>query len=217
MTKPEFKKSYGITFSEKMTGKMSGMIAITTSCIDNPICRERAKNPDSICSKCYAERYLNIRPSVRKCYERNYNALTADIIPVKDWPVLNARAARIESFGDLANWIQAANYINLATANPGTVFGWWTKNPGYIATAIKKGYKIPKNAIIIYGNPYVDRFPSDSDILSRWPFVNKVFSVFSKDFADRENVTINCGSRNCLTCGRCYSKRTGFHVNEILK
>ena len=149
--------------------------------------------------------------------ERNTEILTKDLIPVDKWPALNARFFRFESFGDIQNGIQVENYFNFCLANPKTSFAIWTKNPGLIDKVIKAGREKPKNLIIIYSSPYIDKPVNTDKYIKCYPFIDKVFTVYSKEYIKENNIDINCGARSCLECGRCYSKRTGKEVREQLK
>lgn len=206
-----FEKRTGIHFTRKHTGKMSGMISLSTSVKDNPICKARAAVPGSICSHCYAAKQMEYYPGMRAAMKRNLDILSTTIID--SWPEIDPGKYpyfRIESFGDLMNVTQAINYINLAASNPDIKFAWWTKNPQFIAQAIAAGHKIPKNLVIVQSSCFVNHADA-----AAYDFINHVFTVYDKGHAG--DVNINCGARNCKTCGRCYSKRTGKNVNELLK
>lgn len=206
-----FEKRTGIHFTRKHTGKMTGMISLSTSVKDNPICAARAKVPGSICEKCFAARQMEYQTNMRPAFKRNLDILSNTII--ESWPVIDPGKwpyFRFESFGDLASTTQAINYINLATVNPKVKFAWWTKNPEFIAAAVEMGYKIPRNMVIIQSSCFVNKQDT-----AKYEFINHVFTVYDPDHTDA--VKINCGARNCKTCGRCYSRRTALAVNELLK
>ena len=206
-----FEKRTGIHFTTKHTGKMTGMISLSTSVKDNPICKIRAQVPGSICEKCFAARQMDYQTGMRDCFARNLEILSTTIIDA--WPAIDPEKYpyfRYESFGDLASVIQAINYINLATVNPAVKFAWWTKNPEFIAAAIGAGYKIPRNLVIIQSSCFVNNADTP-----KYDFIDHIFTVYDKDHTD--GVKINCGARNCKKCGRCYTKRTALNVNEILK
>ena len=99
-----------IFITTKHEGKMKGMASINTSVLCNEQCRKNASIPNSVCSKCYARKFLAYRPNVRDRYEENYTILTTQIIPMEDLPFLNNAFFRIESFGDVGNVTQAINY-----------------------------------------------------------------------------------------------------------
>ncbi len=210
-----FRELFGVAFTVKHSGKMSGMISLSTSTLKNKYCAAYSKIENSICSHCYAQQMLEYRKTAADLFANNYDVLTKKIIPVEFWPVLNCSIARFEAFGDLANETQFINYINCAERNPHCTFSIWTKNPFICKRVFAAGHKKPKNMIIILSSLFVD-IPADP---RPFPFVDKVFTVYSKDHAIKNNVNINCGARCCLTCSRCYQKNNSGieYVNEILK
>lgn len=195
------------------SGKLEGLHSISTSAAMNTYCTTRDKINGSICNKCYAETYLKLRKNLRTRLEANTEELTTRYIPASELPIINDKYFRLESFGDIQNVTQVENYFNIAIKNHGTTFVLWTKNPAIIAQALKQAHK-PVNMIIIYSSPMINR-PVNDRIFKVYPFIDKVFTVYDKAHAGAVN--INCGGRKCLTCLRCYSKRTGARVNELLK
>lgn len=204
---------YGIHFTVKHTGKMAGMLSLSTSVIDNPICKARSKVKGSICEKCFAMNMMNrYDERFHNAFKRNTEILTSQLIPVKEWPIVNASIFRLEAFGDLQNWLQVENYFNFARRNPKTIFALWTKNPEFINECIESGAKKPKNLIIIQSSCFINKQDA-----AKYDFVDKVFTVYDKPYIKENQVDINCGARNCNTCRRCYSKRTGKEIREQLK
>lgn len=197
----------------KHSGKLEGMHSISTSMMLNENCRNRQGIDNCICSKCYAETYLKLRANLRTALERNTAELTEKLIPTSELPVINDRYFRFESFGDIQNVTQVENYFNICKRNKGTTFALWTKNPAIIAQALRQAHK-PVNLIIIYSAPMINKAVNPK-IFDVFPFVDKVFTVYDK--AHSTTVNINCGQRKCIDCRRCYRKRTGREVNEILK
>ena len=209
----EFCKFYGLHFTTKHTGKMDGMQSLSTSVLENTFCQRRAKCAGSVCAHCYASRMAGMYKNLARALSDNLRVLTTREIPAQDWPLLNVRAFRFEAFGDLMNTTQVRNYFNFATRNAGTTFALWTKNPAIIARAIKAGAVKPKNLIIIQSSARVNVVDQP-----RYEFIDKVFTVYSKDFIAENAIDINCGARNCLECGRCYKRTKAVeYVNEKLK
>lgn len=123
ITMKEFSAKYGIHFTEKHTGKMDGMASLSTSVVENPICKARAKVPGSICEKCFAAvMFARYNDNFADCFRKNTEVLTSTIIPVEEWPIVNYAYFRLESFGDLQAVKQVINYFNFAKANKRTVF-----------------------------------------------------------------------------------------------
>lgn len=220
MTLKQFKALTGIKITDRHTGKMQGMFSLSTACTRNKYCIQRAADPATICSACFAGRMFDnpFYAATLAAMEGNTDILTRSIIPIDAWPVLNIRVFRLESFGDLNNEIQFQNYVNFCKRNPGTTFALWTKNPGIIERAIKDGTKKPRNLMIVYSSPFINKPVNMDRYRKQFPFIDKFFTVYSDEkTAATAGAAINCGARNCLECCRCYSKRTGPAVNELLK
>jgi len=208
----------GLKFTTNHTGKMEGMYSLSTSVLLNENCRERAKNPLTICSKCYAKKMTHNYKDLEKCLEQNTEILTSSIIPVEKLPYINAHSFRLEAFGDLINSNQVINYFNLCKKNSSVHFAIWTKNPFIISNAISKGYKKPANLIVIYSSPFIDKKVTLEEIQKHFPFVDKVFTVYSsEETAAANNATINCGSKKCIECLNCYRKTGNDEISELLK
>ena len=46
----------------------------------------------------------------------------------------------------------------------------------------------------------------------------KIFTVYTKKYADKYSVPINCGKNRCIDCRRCYTKnKTPVFIAELLK
>lgn len=201
------------------SAKMKGIYSLGTSSTSNPFCQARRNNPELICSKCYAETLQAMRKELKEKLERNFDILTNVLFEVSDFPLLNAIYFRLEAFGDLYNITQARNYIRFAKRNPKTVFALWTKNPFILEQAIELEGK-PKNLIVVLSAEKLnitDPEKKFSQMKNRFSFIDKMFFVHDKKAAAANGININCGARSCLTCGRCYTKRTGNIVNELLK
>lgn len=212
----KFKAAYGVHITTNHNDKMSGLASVSTACAKNPHCVERAKNPETICSHCYAmtmsKRFENLNAALTK----NADVLTTTIIPADDMPKLKSASGyfRFEAFGDLINEIQVVNYFTMARVNPDMKCALWTKNPFIIARAIREyGLEKPENLVILASSYFVN----DVMPFTKYAFIDKVFTVYDKDFARDHNIEINCGGRSCASCGRCYENKGGRYVAELLK
>lgn len=213
MTVGNFQKVTGIHITQKHNGKMDGMMSLSTSCLCNPQCKRYSEDPDKICSHCYARTQMSYMTSMQGCFERNSKLLTERILTREEMPVLNAVYFRFESFGDLINEVQCINYFNICKANPSTKFALWTKNPHIVSMVINKGIKKPRNLQIVLSSHYMNK-ASDP---RAFDFVDKVFTVYDKEYIKEHEVEINCGARNCLSCKKCYTKNKTMFINEKLK
>lgn len=210
----ELKSMCGIHITLNHTGKMTGIISLSTYCGNNPHCEEHSHIKGSICEHCFAYSLTKCRTSMVQPLALNLAILRDYIIPVDLWPVLNVRFFRFESFGDLASKEQVINYFNFAKKNPETRFALWTKNPKYIKAALDAGHDKPENLVIVVSSLFLNVQLAKK----LFPYADKVFTVYeSIEEAEKAGVTINCGKRHCLTCGRCYNKNSDTYVNELLK
>lgn len=213
MTYKQFRELTGIKITENHTGKMEGMQSLSTSCTTNPFCKVRSKDDKSICSKCYAQRMMKMYRSLDDCLEVNTKVLTSKILKEEEIPDINVLYFRFEAFGDLINEIQLLNYFNICKKNPQTKFALWTKNPWIIERLIEQGYKKPRNLQIILSSIYLN-VQEDVD---KYDFVDKVFTVYTKDYIEENNIKINCGAKSCLKCHKCYIKSKTKYINEKVK
>ena len=144
------KKISGVHYTVNHSGKMAGIVSLSTAVTTNERCAKNAQIPGSICAKCFAERQMKRFPSMEKPMVENQRILTSDILPMEKLPRINNIYFRFESFGDLNNHIQVINYFRICYKNPKVKFALWTKNPDYIAEAIAAGYEKPENLNIRY-------------------------------------------------------------------
>lgn len=209
-TMKQFEKETGIRFNMNMSGKMSGVNCLSTSNLVNPFCIARKKDPNSICSKCYADTTVKRYSALQRNMLNNTEILTEKLFEISDMPMINDLIFRFEAFGDLLNTTQCINYFRLAKANPQTRFALWTKNPGFVRQAIQTESK-PDNLVILLSSAKI----GEKADASRFDFIDKTFTVYRK--TEMEPEKINCGARACLACQRCYSKDTESEIREYLK
>lgn len=206
------KKISGLHFTVNHTGKMENMVSLSTAVTTNKRCQKNASIKGSVCEKCFAARQMKIFPSMQNPMAENQRILTSDILPDELLPVINNLYFRFEAFGDLNNATQVINYFNICKKNPAVKFALWTKNPDYIAEAIRAGHNKPENLNIVLSSLFLDK-----ERKTRYDFVDKVFTVYTKQYIKENDVNINCGAKNCFTCGLCYEKNGVRVVNEVLK
>ena len=203
--------------SQNLTGKMTGMPAITSSMLCNDNCTNLKKINNSICKKCYTEKYLKYRPFIEKCYEQNTKLLSESIIPIHQLPFINAAMCRFETFGDITNPTHLQNFINIAKKNKHCTFTLFTKNYSIIINYFKN-HKQPNNLLIVISSLLLNK-PFDINKLSNTNIKNiKIFTVYTKQYATQNNIIINCGNNRCIDCKRCYQKnKNPIYISEILK
>ena len=213
ITVDDCKKITGLHFTTKHNGKMKGMQSLSTSPLCNKYCQAYSKDPRKVCYKCYAQTQMKCYTNMQACFERNTKILTESIISQGNLPYINAAVFRFEAFGDISSEIQVINYFNICKKNKHVSFALWTKNPSIIDRAIKNGNPKPKNLQIILSSHYLN-VQEDVD---RWSFVDKIFTVYTKDYIKENNVHTNCKAESCLACQKCYHKSTEVYINEELR
>ena len=218
-TLESFEKEYGIHFTTKHTGKMTGFASLSTSPIANTFCQNRSKCKGTICEKCYAMKMSKQYSALDKVLIKNHSVLTSQIIPIEKMPILNYLIFRFEAFGDVQNEIQIINYFNLCKRNPNVQFTIWTKNLAIFSRLFKCGYNgikysKPKNLIIIVSSPLINKAID----IRAYSFADKVFTVYDKEYVKEQGIKINCGAKSCMLCQKCYNKKDKtVYINELLK
>ena len=212
-----------IEMCEKMTGKMEGMISVSTSVLTNPNCNKNSKIEGAICSHCYSRNMASMYKALDAKNQRNTDILTTEIIPIEELPSVDSKEfpwARLEAFGDLHNEIQLENYMNLVRKNHGSKWALYTKMYD-LAWKYFSTHDVPENFTLVISSLMVNK-PID---ISRFKTLGKfkegqlkVFTVYDKDYISKHpELKINCGAKSCFSCHRCYDQRPETEVNEILK
>lgn len=200
-------------FTTKHTGKMEGMLSISTTSARNFFCQKMQGQEGTVCNKCYTNKGFLKTVVNSKKLNKNYEILTSQDVEwkkVKDIYLINGyRFIRIEAFGELANLKQLENYYNLAKAFPKKRFTIWTKR---IDLLEKSTLEKPKNLTLILSSLKIDMKQEH-----KLDVVDKVFTVFTKEGAETQNEKINCGAKKCAECKICYTKNKVKFVNELLK
>lgn len=170
-----------------------------------------------ICGFCFSDTLQDRQESMKEPLSRNYEILNNGIIH-PDWiPTLNALYFRGESFGDFRTVNAVVNFYRIAEKNRGTHCTAWTKNLVFFRKAEEAGYKRPDNFKLILSAHYINARPEVKP--ENTHLVDAVFTVYTPEYAELHNITINCGARACLACLRCYTLESGniMYVNELLK
>lgn len=192
----------------EMSGKLLGIPAINTNTLTNEFCLKMhsSTKKDSICSKCYSFKMLeSYRANCAPAWQKNSEILSRSIIPVDFLPVTNVHSFRFDGHGELINLTHYFNLIRIARKNKDTHFALWTKRKDLIkraAESVDPNSERPKNLILVYSNPTIDR-------IRRSPpkYFDKVFNNTSTLTSED-----NCSGRTCLSCQQCYRKDSGINV-----
>lgn len=211
---------YVLRITENHTGKMKGLQSLSTNAMENKQCNKNCLIDGAICQKCYARKMLKRYKTLYAKLTHNYNVATTQIIPIEYLPTINALYFRFEAFGDLENEYQFINYLNICYKNQQTSFALWTKNPHIIDSVLNDmGYKKPKNLNIIVSSLFINKEWNYKKLpyAKRYNFIDKIFTVYDKQYIKENNININCGALNCNTCLKCYTKNDIKIINERLK
>jgi len=201
--------------------KLAGIVSISSSVHDNCFCAAWRKIKDCICAKCYAYNQQAYQTGLKEHNILNGIILRNILIPVKAFKVLQIvfPYLRIESFGDIANVTQARNYLRIIKAFPRKRCAIWSKNIETWNKAINIEGK-PENTTFVLSSPIVNK-PYDITIIDKYPFIDHIFTVFTKAYAKKHNININCGGLKCITCIKakkaCYYRNTEIFINELKK
>lgn len=204
-----------------MANKLEGIDSVSSSVHDNCFCKRWRAIKDCICAHCYAHNQQSYQTGLKEHNILNGIILRNVLIPVAAFKHLQFifPYIRIESFGDVANVVQARNYIRIIKAFPGKRCAIWSKNLAIWAEAIKAEGK-PKNTTFVASSPYMNK-PIAETILENFPFIDHIFTVYTKSFAKKNNIAINCGGRKCIECIKakknCYFRGGDLYINELKK
>lgn len=205
---------YKNIFTTNHTGKMKGMVSISTTSLLNSFCQKMQCTKGVICEHCYTNKgFLKTVVNSGKL-KGNYNLLTSQKV---DWlkvqgiqELSNVKYVRIEAFGELENEIQFRNYLRLANSFKEQNFTIWTKRKDLLENI---SFRKPKNLTIILSSIKINEPEILTEKLKKK--VDKIFTVFSKE--EENNVEINCGTKDCISCKLCYTKNKVVYINEQLK
>ena len=219
----------GLKVSDHMSGKMNGIKCITTACTVNDHCKSLHTN--GICKHCYAFRYLNMRPNVRKCYEKNSNVLSNEMDVAFMPSFRHGEFVRLESFGDLINREHIENYLLICFKNPKTNFALFTKRR-FILDAFFTAFEVkkPKNLAIVSSAYALDDYKNTELYASYvtndnlgFKLIDTVFNVYTNDenIQKKDKLALNTFEceKQCQFCLACWNNKMDdlMLVKEHLK
>lgn len=217
VTSGNYREATGVALCTNHTGKMRGLWSMSTSPLCNALCKCRAKAEGSICQKCYSMEMQNQYSDLARVLQRNTEILTSQILEIT--PVIGCKSGlfRFESFGDLNNTIQVVNYFRVARENGGAKCCLFTKNAHIIREAVEEFDLVkPKNLQII-GSSYQINEPM-TEYYRQFDFIDRVFTVYDKEYVAKHGIEITCGARSCRGCRKCYEgTHESYEIRELLK
>ena len=200
--------------------KLQGISSISSSVHDNLFCKCRQAIVDCICAFCYAYNQQSYQTGLKEHNILNGIILRNILIPVEMFKGLAILFPylRIESFGDVANVIQARNYIRIIKAFPEKRCAIWSKNKNIWKQAFAIESK-PDNCTYVHSSSELNK----EDYIDReeYSFIDHTFTVYTKKYIREHNIVINCGGRKCMECIikgiNCYYRNTEFSIREQKK
>jgi len=195
-----------LKFSEG-TGKLKGVGSLNVS---KPLaCIQRMMDLESVCSKCYMDRFMAVYKTAKLNYMCNAKILTTRELEDNEIPFLYTDILRINSFGELHNVMHLWNIYKIALKNPQVLFVIWTKETEIVWELRDK----PENVRLIYSSYKLNKEEECP------PMFWGTFTVFNADYAFENKVRVNCNGK-CRICMICYDKNkhtSGNKVREIVK
>ncbi len=197
--------------------KMAGIQSISTSCLCNPICQKRMQEAGSICSHCYASHLCGFRKSLQKNLAENYQELTTRLLTKREAAAVPVTSliARIESFGDVGNVIQARNNLRIIRAHSYIKFGIWSKNWRIWLQAFQQEKGKPRNCTYVHSSRYVNEIADVPEAMK--PYIDHVFTVWDKEHYVYAGTKSECAGLSCAQCQKCYRKGGSFYIDEKLR
>ena len=191
------------------SGKMLGIPSLNTDTTTNKFCQGmyNSNKDNLICRDCYSMSMLTtFRKNCKPKFLNNSKFLSEKVHPRQYLPICPSNIGRFHSHGELINSNHLYNLINICLNQPMTTFTLWTKRKN-IVTRVLKNVDKPKNLILVYSNPYIDKLgvklPKHFD---------KVFNNVSK-----HSNNVNC-SRKCIECMMCYTiDNPETQIIEVIK
>ena len=231
---------YGYTpirFSTGFTGKMEGKAAFTTCSLVNPLCLIKMKNPEFVCSQCFAEATANQYLEGAINWTQNLFFETCSNLPDILIPLLDRgrrdchyekykSGIRIESYGDTANVQHQIFYNKLCEKNSGWLFTQWTKNPAYAVKAFDD-YGKPANLKLGLSGYEINKFPEKIYTkFAKTGYIDFVFLVTNSEdlkmtwLKDLRTLAYPCmcDKNSCAhLCGECYGKAVPGRLRVVVE
>jgi len=194
------------------SGKLTGLVSINTSSLENPFCQTRQQNPSLICGHCYSRRLERLRPNLEALLKANSDQLSQKVLAGSEIPHFAPGATvRFNSFGEIVNKTHFENILKICRENPLVQFGLWTKRWDILlAKSIKAK---PRNLSVIFSNPRINNsgwFDFGHDLTPRdyaktLAWVDKFFCVRTQVNDVITGPAVALCQSHCFSCMRCYN------------
>lgn len=193
------------------SGKLAEIDSVNVSTVHNDFCQSMKAQQDLSCSACYAWTFETMRKTLSLKLKYNSELLCQPLLDAQ-LPRFNARFVRFNSFGELINMQHFINLVRICELNPYTSFTLWTKRLDIINKAFDCNIiNRPVNLRLIYSSVNLNK---QVDLPRHF---DKVFTVYSKDYAVKNATNINCGKLKCIDCLTCYTENNVRFINELKK
>jgi hypothetical protein len=192
----------------RLSGKLHGIVSISTSCLDAPWCRAQryAATPDHVCSWCYARASIMFRKGMDARLRDNRTLLYAAYIAPRVWPQrsdgADVVALRFMSHGDISSVREMNNVMRLAHDAPYDHVALWSKNVRAV-----QGATVARDARLqcVYSSPLLD-------VVAEVPRgFDRVFTVFTARVPDD---VYECRG-TCAECMICYTHNSARSIGII--
>jgi len=205
--------------TQRMRGKMAGFQSLNTSPMGNPFCDAMSKDPTNVCSRCYS------RKSIKNFHHDGRWIDNGNILKKKryltgtDMPKFrkDTKYFRFHAHGELLNLWHFWNINTICLYYPDIRFTLWSKRKNLIEIATNyvdgdaKG-TIAENLTLIYSDPKINSLVTEIP-----PGFDRKFTVFTKEFAEENNIDLNCAGVKCMECLVCYEDNDIKLINELLR
>lgn len=195
--------------TSKMTGKLAGIVGISTNPLANPFCKSMQNVEGAVCQNCYSCRMLlSSRKQAITAWTANTVALSDDNLSDEMLPSIPDGAyVRFNPHGEITSEAMVRNFFRIARRNPTAHFVLFTKRYELVRRCADEK---PSNVALVASAYHLNK-PVDSV-----EGFDTVFRVFTPEYADSHGIKINCPLR-CNDCKKCWSTDGGQVINERLK
>ena len=205
----------GLFISNNYGGKMKDIAGLSGFAGNNRKCVERAKDPNSICSKCFS--FIGSKFSNLNAWTKNDTILSTVKFAAGDLIVDPEMVPemRYSTHGDLINSLHAYNLLVNAYSNPETQFTLWTKNHYEYSTGLRSFIadygKKPENMRVLFSASRLNQMYTEKQLTAlKNNGYDGIFTVYSTWQAQKNAIAAGaygcvCGKYSCKNrCHFCY-------------
>lgn len=208
--------------------KIGDIDAFGSNCLENDFCMNCKTCAFAQQNQCYAARDLKRGLALRCRYIIN-NAYCSDghlLSPeIKNKIGFSKKFVRWNAYGELQNETEMLTLFNACMHYQDKTFVLWTKRMDIVNRVFDSpmiGKRKPKNLIIIFSSPQLNKQVSIEKAREFCPYIDKVYTVWSDEKTANENgVEINCREEalekgGCSACLLCYTLKETY-INAVVR